>query len=44
VAERFQALTESAEVSYRIEREHPPSEDVTIAHHDPKLGGMWRYR
>jgi dTDP-4-dehydrorhamnose 3,5-epimerase len=40
-AHGFQALTEPADVSYRIDREHDPSEDVTIAHDDPELGIVW---
>jgi len=28
-------------VSYRIDREHDPSEDVTIAHDDPELAITW---
>lgn len=40
-AHGFQALTEPADVSYRIDREHDPSEDVTIAYDDPELGIPW---
>lgn len=40
-AHGFQALTELADVSYRIDREHDPAEDVTIAHDDPELGIPW---
>jgi len=40
-AHGFQALTEPADVSYRIDREHDPSEDVTIAHDDLELGIPW---
>jgi dTDP-4-dehydrorhamnose 3,5-epimerase len=40
-AHGFQALTEPADVSYRIDREHNPSEDVTIAHDDPELAIPW---
>ena len=40
-AHGFQALTEPADVSYRIDREHDPSEDVTIAHDDSELGIPW---
>jgi dTDP-4-dehydrorhamnose 3,5-epimerase len=40
-AHGFQALTEPADVSYRIDREHDPSEDVAIAHDDPELGIPW---
>ena len=37
----FQALTGPADVSYRIDRPHDPSEDVTIAHDDPELAIPW---
>ena len=37
----FQALTDPADVSYRIDREHDPSQDVTIAHDDPELAIPW---
>ncbi|MGH4030378.1 dTDP-4-dehydrorhamnose 3,5-epimerase [Actinomycetota bacterium Odt1-20B] len=40
-AHGFQALTEPADVSYRIDRPHDPSEDVTIAHDDPELAIPW---
>lgn len=40
-AHGFQALTEPADVSYRIDREHDASEDVSIAHDDPDLGIPW---
>ncbi len=40
-AHGFQALTEPADVFYRIDREHDPSEDVTIAHDDPELDIPW---
>ena len=40
-AHGFQALTEPADVSYRIDREHDPAEDVAIAHDDPTLGIPW---
>lgn len=40
-AHGFQALTEPADVSYRIDRPHDPSEDITIAHNDPELGIPW---
>jgi dTDP-4-dehydrorhamnose 3,5-epimerase len=32
----IQALTGPADASYRIDREHDPAEDVTIAHNDPQ--------
>jgi dTDP-4-dehydrorhamnose 3,5-epimerase len=40
-AHGFQALTEPADVSYRIDREHDPSQDVAIAHDDRELGIPW---
>ena len=40
-AHGFQALTATADISYRIDREHDPSEDLTIAHDDPDLGIAW---
>jgi len=40
-AHGFQALTEPADISYRIDREHDPSEDLTIAHDDPELAVAW---
>jgi dTDP-4-dehydrorhamnose 3,5-epimerase len=40
-AHGFQALTDPADVSYRIDREHDPSEDVAIAHDDPELAIPW---
>lgn len=40
-AHGFQALTEPADISYRIDREHDPSEDVTIAYDDPELAIDW---
>jgi dTDP-4-dehydrorhamnose 3,5-epimerase len=40
-AHGFQALTGPADVSYRIDREHDPSQDVTIAHDDPELAIPW---
>jgi dTDP-4-dehydrorhamnose 3,5-epimerase len=40
-AHGFQALTEPADVSYRIDRPHDPTEDVTIAFDDPRLGIPW---
>lgn len=40
-AHGFQALTEPADVSYRIDRAHDPSEDVTIAYDDPELAIPW---
>jgi dTDP-4-dehydrorhamnose 3,5-epimerase len=40
-AHGFQALTDPADVSYRIDREHDPSQDVTIAYDDPELAIPW---
>ncbi|MEJ2888099.1 dTDP-4-dehydrorhamnose 3,5-epimerase family protein [Actinomycetospora aeridis] len=37
----FQALTEVADVCYRIDRPHAPGEDVAVAHDDPDLGITW---
>jgi dTDP-4-dehydrorhamnose 3,5-epimerase len=40
-AHGFQALTEPADVSYRIDRPHDPTEDVSIAFDDPALAISW---
>jgi len=40
-AHGFQALTEPADVSYRIGRAHDPRENVTIAFDDPDLAIPW---
>ncbi|MFC9116036.1 MULTISPECIES: dTDP-4-dehydrorhamnose 3,5-epimerase family protein [Streptomyces] len=40
-AHGFQALTETADTSYRIDRPHDPAEDVTIAFDDPELAVPW---
>ena len=40
-AHGFQALTEPADTAYRIDREHDPSEDVTILFSDPDLAITW---
>ncbi len=40
-AHGFQALTDLADVSYRIDREHDPAENLTIAHDDPDLAIPW---
>lgn len=37
----FQALTEVADVCYRIDRPHAPGEDVSVAHDDPDLAIAW---
>lgn len=40
-AHGFQALTEPADVSYRIDRAHDPAEDVSIRHDDLDLDIPW---
>jgi dTDP-4-dehydrorhamnose 3,5-epimerase len=40
-AHGFQALTDPADVSYRIDRAHNPDEDVSIRFDDPDLGIPW---
>ena len=40
-AHGFQALTDPADVSYRIDRPHDPREDVSIAFDDPELAIPW---
>jgi dTDP-4-dehydrorhamnose 3,5-epimerase len=40
-AHGFQALTEPADTSYRIDCEHDASEDLTIAYNDPELAVSW---
>jgi dTDP-4-dehydrorhamnose 3,5-epimerase len=40
-AHGFQARTDPADVSYRIDRLHDPAEDVSIAFDDPDLGIPW---
>lgn len=40
-AHGFQALTDPADIAYRIDREHDPCEDVTIAYDDPDIGVAW---
>ncbi|MGH8773941.1 MAG: dTDP-4-dehydrorhamnose 3,5-epimerase family protein [Jiangellaceae bacterium] len=40
-AHGFQALTDPADVAYRIDRPHDPAEDVTIAFDDPDLSILW---
>ncbi|SEU39544.1 dTDP-4-dehydrorhamnose 3,5-epimerase family protein [Nonomuraea wenchangensis] len=37
----FQALTEQADVCYRIDREHDPAEDVSVRYDDPDLAVAW---
>ena len=37
----FQALTTTADVCYRIDRGHDPSEDIAVAHDDPDLAIAW---
>lgn len=40
-AHGWQALTEPADVCYRIDAEHDPAEDLTVAWDDPDLGISW---
>jgi dTDP-4-dehydrorhamnose 3,5-epimerase len=40
-AHGFQALTQPADVFYRIDRAHDPDEDVSIAFDDPELAIPW---
>ncbi len=40
-AHGFQALTDPADVSYRIDRAHDPSEDVSLSFDDPDLAIPW---
>jgi dTDP-4-dehydrorhamnose 3,5-epimerase len=40
-AHGFQALTDPADVSYRIDRPHDPTEDVAITFDDPQLAIPW---
>ena len=40
-AHGFQALTDPADVSYRIDRPHDPAQDVSIAFDDPELAIGW---
>ncbi len=40
-AHGFQALTDPADVAYRIDRAHESAEDVTIAFDDPELAIPW---
>ena len=40
-AHGFQAVTGPADVSYRIDRPHDPTEDVSIAFDDPDLAIPW---
>jgi dTDP-4-dehydrorhamnose 3,5-epimerase len=37
----FQALTEVADVCYRIDREHDPAEDLAVRYDDPELAIAW---
>ncbi|MFC4949906.1 dTDP-4-dehydrorhamnose 3,5-epimerase family protein [Pseudonocardia sp. GCM10023141] len=37
----FQALTEQADICYRIDREHAPGEDLSVRYDDPTLGIAW---
>jgi dTDP-4-dehydrorhamnose 3,5-epimerase len=37
----FQALTDTADVCYRIDRPHDPTEDLGVRYDDPELGIAW---
>ncbi|HEX4356798.1 MAG TPA: dTDP-4-dehydrorhamnose 3,5-epimerase family protein [Pseudonocardia sp.] len=37
----FQALTELADVCYRIDSEHQPADDLQVRYDDPDLGIQW---
>jgi dTDP-4-dehydrorhamnose 3,5-epimerase len=37
----FQVLTESADICYRIDRPHDPTEDVSVRFDDPELALRW---
>jgi dTDP-4-dehydrorhamnose 3,5-epimerase len=37
----FQALTDEADICYRIDREHSPGEDISVRFDDPELGIEW---
>ncbi|MGN9845717.1 dTDP-4-dehydrorhamnose 3,5-epimerase family protein [Nonomuraea sp. H19] len=37
----FQALTEQADICYRIDREHDPAEDISVRYDDPDLAIAW---
>ncbi|WP_072803658.1 dTDP-4-dehydrorhamnose 3,5-epimerase family protein [Rhodococcoides yunnanense] len=37
----FQALTDTADVCYRIDRPHDPTEDIGVAYDDPTLAIEW---
>lgn len=37
----FQALTQTADVCYRIDREHDPREDIAVAYADSELAIPW---
>ncbi|MDT5079154.1 MAG: dTDP-4-dehydrorhamnose 3,5-epimerase [Mycobacterium sp.] len=37
----FQALTDTADVCYRIDRPHEPAEDLGVAYDDPDLAIAW---
>ena len=40
-AHGFQSLTDPADIAYRIDRAHDPTEDVAIAWDDPELAITW---
>ncbi len=40
-AHGFQAITETADTAYRIDRAHDPADDLTVAWNDPELDVPW---
>ncbi len=37
----FQVLSDTADICYRIDRPHDPSEDLSVRFDDPDLGISW---
>ena len=40
-AHAFQALSDPSDITYRIDRDHDPADDITISVHDPQLAIDW---
>jgi dTDP-4-dehydrorhamnose 3,5-epimerase len=40
-AHGFQALSDPSDITYRIDRDHDPAEDIAISVHDPQLAIAW---
>ena len=40
-AHGFQALADPSDITYRIDRDHDPAEDIGISVHDPQLAIPW---